>query len=52
MTLYKSAAKQGYLKAIIGVGWLYDEGSGIEEYNIAAAHWYEQAARRGSAPAQ
>jgi TPR repeat protein len=49
---YTLAAEQGYAHAQFNLGWMYDEGVGVEKNKAEAVRWYTQAAERGDADAQ
>ena len=46
------AAKQGYVLAQFGLGWMYSNGYGVLEDNREAAKWYRLAAEQGDTSAQ
>jgi TPR repeat protein len=41
---YEKAAAEDYAPAMLRLGWLYEEGHGVERNLAEAARWYEQAA--------
>ena len=45
-------ADQGHAIAQYNLGWMYDEGEGVPQDNIAAVKWYSKAAKQGHAKAQ
>lgn len=46
------AAKQGSRDAMLNLGWMYNQGLGVETSLSKAAYWYEKAARLGQFSAQ
>lgn len=52
LTLYKKAADLGSLAAVIGLGWMYDMGQGVEQNYEKAVALYRRAAAQGNDVAQ
>ena len=50
--LYKKGAKQGDADAQYNLGYMYENGDGVERDDNIAAEWYEKAAAQGHAKAQ
>lgn len=50
--LYKKGAKQGDADAQYNLGYMHENGDGVERDDIIAAEWYEKAAAQGHAKAQ
>ena len=50
--LYKKGAKQGDAEAQYNLGYMYENGKGVEGDYVIAAEWYEKAAAQGHAKAQ
>lgn len=49
---YRNAAEQGYPDAQFALGFMYENGKGIEEDDAEAMRWYRKAAEQGNAYAQ
>ena len=49
---FRKAADQGSADAQLELGWLYDEGSGMQRDHTKAMMWYRRAAEQGLASAQ
>ena len=45
------AARQGRVSAQCSVGWMYSEGSGVEQDEVVAAEWFHKAVEQGDASA-
>lgn len=52
ISLYEKAANQGYEKAIVKLGYLYEYGGAIKQNHKKAIFWYKKAAKQGSIQAQ
>jgi TPR repeat protein len=50
--LYRPLAKQGNVKAQLGLGMLYDQGLGVRQDYKEAANWYRLAAEKGDKDGQ
>ena len=50
--LFKNGAKQGDAEAQYNLGYMYENGKGVEGDYVIAAEWYEKAAAQGHAKAQ
>ena len=50
--LFKKGAKQGDADAQYNLGYMYENGDGVEGDYVIAAEWYEKAAAQGHAKAQ
>lgn len=50
--LFKKGAKQGAADAQYNLGYMYENGDGVEGDYVIAAEWYEKAAAQGHAKAQ
>ncbi len=50
--MYKKRAKQGDADAQYNLGYMYENGEGVEGDYVIAAEWYEKAAGQGHAKAQ
>ena len=50
--LYEQAAQQGYVSAMVNLGFMYEHGQGVEQSYEKAFEYYEQAADLGFAEAQ
>jgi TPR repeat protein len=50
--IWQPMAESGFVDAQASLGWLYQEGLGIEKDLAQARNWYEQAAAQGHAVAQ
>lgn len=50
--LFKNGAKQGDAEAQYNLGYMYENGKGVERDYVIAAEWYEKAAEQGHAKAQ
>src|SRR2546428_1690306 len=48
----RAKAEKGDAQAQFDLGWMYDEGNGIEQDSSEATKWYRKAAERGLAMAQ
>ncbi len=46
---YRAAAVQGSAAASANLGWLYEEGLGVEQDGAAATYWYGRAVEAGAA---
>ena len=46
---YEKAAEQGHTEAQHAVGWLYENGKGVERNYEKAVYWYQKAAEQGLA---
>ncbi len=46
------AAEQGYAIAQNNLGWMYQEGKGVQQDDAEAVKWYRKAAEQGNAEAQ
>jgi TPR repeat protein len=49
---FRKAAEQGHAQAQNELGWLYDNGYGVEQDNTQAVFWYRKAAEQGNDEAQ
>lgn len=45
---FTEAAQAGSSTAMSHLGWMYEEGRGVERDTAKAAHWYQRAARAGA----
>src|SRR5687767_13348590 len=48
----QSAAGQGHAAAQYNLGWMYAQGRGVVQNDIAAVEWFRRSADQGLAPAQ
>ena len=49
---FEQEANQGYPEAQFKLGWMYEEGQGVNQSNIEAVKWYRQAAGQDYPEAQ
>ena len=49
---YRKAAEQGDAGAQYGLGWCYENGSGVDKDLSEAFKWYSKAAKQGHAGAK
>ncbi|KAG0265368.1 hypothetical protein BGZ95_003331, partial [Linnemannia exigua] len=49
---YHMAAEQGQAAAQSKLGWMYEQGHGVEQSDVDAVKWYTKAAEQGHAAAQ
>jgi len=47
MEWYSKAAEQSYAKAQFPLGWMYENGKGVDENISTAVHCYRKAAEQG-----
>ncbi|WP_158933142.1 tetratricopeptide repeat protein [Acidisphaera sp. S103] len=52
MKLYRQAADQGFSKADLGLGEMYEKGEGVPQDYSAAIKWYQKAAAQGDQKGQ
>jgi len=52
ITWYRKAAEQGYARAQVSLGVMYDIGLGVKKDYVQAVAWYRKAAEQGYAAAQ
>ena len=50
-SLYRRSADLDYAAAFTGLGWLYENGYGVDQSDFEAAAWYRRGAERGDAVA-
>jgi len=49
---WQPLAEQGNASAQYNLGWMYDNGKGVQENGVEAAKWYRKSAEQGNASAQ
>jgi len=49
---YRKAAEQGHANAQFKLGYMYEDGCGVDRNNSTAVEWYRKAAEQGHADAQ
>jgi len=48
----RKAADQGFGQAQMRIGWMYQQGQGVEKNALEAVNWYKKAAEQGDSTAQ
>ena len=44
---YQLSAGQGYVPALTSLGWMFQEGRGVQRDDVQAVHWYRHSAKQG-----
>ncbi|OGT19649.1 MAG: hypothetical protein A2V90_06490 [Gammaproteobacteria bacterium RBG_16_57_12] len=52
LEFWRPLAEQDYAPAQSSLGWMYQNGIGVEKDNLQAVHWYTKAALQGEVKAQ